>query len=588
MPQSSNSLRAWRALPALAVLGGLVHGAARWWVCDDAFIVFRYAKNLHDGLGLVYNAGERVEGCTNLLWVLWTSLAFVFGVAPETWTNLTSLACFAAVLAILGRLHAAWADGLGRPRGVPLAALALAAWPDACVYATNGLETSAFMLALVGGYALTLRAERLAAPARGLFLAGSCFGLGSLLRPDGSVPAFVAGLFVLWLFRPRVKAGAAFAAGFALCWIPAEAWRLLYYGEFYPNTYYAKSVNLAWYDQGLYYLRIYLERYWPLLFAPPLALLARRKLKREQEALKDDSLKTRSPEFEIRSVLFPAALAAVYAFLVVRAGGDFMFARLLVPVTPFVLLILDASMLALRPRPGLHAAAAGALILGPWAGILARPPQVEFGRGIVDERAFYLESLFPAAVERNAEALKRYTQGLDARILTFGTEARLAYRSEVPVSIEGHGLTDRTIARAPLERRTRPGHEKLPDPAYLLFERRVHFMFSEQAYFELLRLDRWIPTYRVGLGEAQALILTWDPVLMDELRRRGARVPDFLDDLDRLTARLGEMTDAGAGELYRLTRNFYFRNHPDPEREAPFKRRLGLEGPPRDGPPGRE
>ena len=40
------------------------------FVCDDAFISFRYAKNLVEGHGLVYNIGERVEGYTNFLWTL--------------------------------------------------------------------------------------------------------------------------------------------------------------------------------------------------------------------------------------------------------------------------------------------------------------------------------------------------------------------------------------------------------------------------------------------------------------------------------------------------------------------------------------
>jgi hypothetical protein len=37
---------------------------------DDAYISFRYAANFLAGKGLVYNAGEHVEGYTNFLWVL--------------------------------------------------------------------------------------------------------------------------------------------------------------------------------------------------------------------------------------------------------------------------------------------------------------------------------------------------------------------------------------------------------------------------------------------------------------------------------------------------------------------------------------
>ena len=50
-----------------------VAAVAAWWVRsvqDDAFISFRYAKNLANGSGLVFNSGERVEGYTNFLWTL--------------------------------------------------------------------------------------------------------------------------------------------------------------------------------------------------------------------------------------------------------------------------------------------------------------------------------------------------------------------------------------------------------------------------------------------------------------------------------------------------------------------------------------
>ena len=53
---------------ALALFAWLV---ARFdFLIDDAFISFRYARNLVEGQGLVYNPGERIEGYSNFLWVL--------------------------------------------------------------------------------------------------------------------------------------------------------------------------------------------------------------------------------------------------------------------------------------------------------------------------------------------------------------------------------------------------------------------------------------------------------------------------------------------------------------------------------------
>src|SRR4051812_24123669 len=52
-------------------------GATRYFVLfEDAMISMRYARHLADGHGLVWNVGEPpIEGFTNLLWVLWMSVA---------------------------------------------------------------------------------------------------------------------------------------------------------------------------------------------------------------------------------------------------------------------------------------------------------------------------------------------------------------------------------------------------------------------------------------------------------------------------------------------------------------------------------
>ena len=47
----------------------IIDGQRIYVLFDDAMISMRYAYNLVHGLGLVWNAGERVEGFTNPLWV---------------------------------------------------------------------------------------------------------------------------------------------------------------------------------------------------------------------------------------------------------------------------------------------------------------------------------------------------------------------------------------------------------------------------------------------------------------------------------------------------------------------------------------
>ena len=43
------------------VATGVILAVLRRFIQDDAYISFRYARNLADGLGLVWNAGEYVK-----------------------------------------------------------------------------------------------------------------------------------------------------------------------------------------------------------------------------------------------------------------------------------------------------------------------------------------------------------------------------------------------------------------------------------------------------------------------------------------------------------------------------------------------
>src|SRR5689334_20676260 len=85
MLQPNRGARTNVALAVLLSLGAfaLVRVIERAWTCDDAFICYRYAKNLIEGRGLVFNAGERVEGYTNPLFTLGLAAAIALGAEPR-------------------------------------------------------------------------------------------------------------------------------------------------------------------------------------------------------------------------------------------------------------------------------------------------------------------------------------------------------------------------------------------------------------------------------------------------------------------------------------------------------------------------
>lgn len=562
-----------------AVVTGAVLAAVRFWMCDDAFISFRYADNLVRGHGLVFNLGERVEGFTNLAWTLWVAFGLRLGIAAETWAGVWGIACFAATLALLA--HRGWAiaqaaAGSGvRAAGavwpLPAAALLGAIHREWTVFATSGLETSAFTLLAFAGYVLVCPVGGPGEPAgkpgshtdghpggargapRRLAAAGLVLALASLTRPDGAVFAAVCGV---WVLAGRDLRGAlALAGGFAVLWLPVTIWRIAYYGDVFPNTYYAKSASVAWWSQGAFYARIYFARYWPLVLAVPCAVVVRPR----------------------RPAVLELALAAAYALYVMRVGGDFMFGRLLIPITPFLLLLVERGVGALLGRrPVIAAATIAALGIA-----LVVTPSAVAGdrtlRGITDENYVYTAK-FPHWAERadtNGPTLARLFDGLPIAVGFFGLQARLVYRSRVATAIECEtGLTDAAIAHQELPERGRVGHEKHARLSYLV-ARRVDFVLTRDWANEVLHLDDQLPDVPIDLGRIGGRVITWDPAIMGALAARGVRVPDVPAQIDAYLAGMASRSDADVRRDWERFRRLYFDRTPDPGRERPFRARLG-------------
>ena len=175
-------------LPWLALLVWL--SATAWFLCDDAFISFRYARNLLEGRGLVFNPGEYVEGYTNFLWVLeLAALWGLLGVPPEQAAPWLSVACTVGTLAALG-LWCARLPMLRRRRlaawmafGLLCSSATFAVWTSG-----GGLETRQFTLFIVVAVVcLSLwRSERWGLAAASLSLA-----LAAGTRPEGLMTGLV-------------------------------------------------------------------------------------------------------------------------------------------------------------------------------------------------------------------------------------------------------------------------------------------------------------------------------------------------------------------------------------------------------------
>lgn len=576
--------RVFLAASIAAVLGGILHAWWLRWITDDAWISFRYAERLVQGLGLTFNDGERVEGYSNFLWTIGCAAGIALGVPPDAWSIGWGIASHGATIALLAtfawrRTDAAARDshagdsgraGPARRAALPLAAMLMALHRDHAIFATSGLETSLFTLLAVLGFILVLdapgRLRRAAA-------AGFILGLASLTRPDGVLFAAIAGAYLIVVSPRRMRDGTAFAVPLAALLAPFLAWKIAYYGDVLPNTYYAKSANRAWYSQGFAYVALYFRKYWVLPVGAVACGLALMRVRRIRTEARDGTSagSDAAPDFA-RAAGLAAAFALIYTLYVAHVGGDFMYARLLIPATPFWLILLQLAFERWVPSRLPHQLAVTAA-LGVAITCMPYPFTGQgWTRGIVNEWEFYTER-----EQNRAQAfggrLRAYFEGLPIRMAFCGGQAVLAYLSRAPVAIEtATGLTDSTIAHQPLAQRGRVGHEKMTPIPYLL-ARRTHFwMYSGKALSDTLA--PYIPLVPIRFDTLTVMAMTWDPPVMDALRARGVTVPDFLATLDRFIAAMPALGDDEVREVYRKTRAFYFDHVSDPAREAPFRARL--------------
>jgi len=221
----------------LAIAG--IHISFYWLIVDDAFISFRYAKNLARGGGLVFNKGERVEGFTNLLWILIHAFfAYLrFDIVP--------LSKYLGLLFSLLTLYLTFQFNHKflklSPSEAVLTPLYLALHPTFAMWTTGGLETSMFTFLLFSLFYYTVRIESENINTAKAIVFSSLYILTSLTRPEGLPFGFI---LLTWLgykiLFVKKKGGrqllltVATALAGILLWF---LWRYLYYGSLLPNHY---------------------------------------------------------------------------------------------------------------------------------------------------------------------------------------------------------------------------------------------------------------------------------------------------------------------------------------------------------------
>ena len=268
--------------PIAYVAGSLLLAAQLLWfwrvTIEDAFISFRYARNWAQGLGLVFNPGERVEGYTNFSWTVLLGWAQRLGSDPILASKLLGLLATigtVALIVLFARRHIS-------PASAPAALFLTAASTSLAFWTVAGLETPLYLLLLTLTLVLYLPlflGQRPAGWRAALYALP--LGLAALTRPEA---LGLAALLMAWQFYKgqRRDAGRATLL-FLLIFLPFLAWRWHYYGALIPNSLLAKAGFIATLQTQPRLLRLlsggYLGNWalkWGLIWWLPLAWAARR------------------------------------------------------------------------------------------------------------------------------------------------------------------------------------------------------------------------------------------------------------------------------------------------------------------------
>jgi arabinofuranosyltransferase len=457
---------------AAACLAALLVSMRAWaFLCDDAFISFRYAANLAEHGSLSFNptlAGAvPVEGYTNFLWVVLLAAGQTLGIAPPdaapALTRLSILLSIWAVVSLVRSLRGRFGESVGPLSVVDLLPVPLlCVVPEFVVWSHSGLETAAATAAVLGAmWAWTADRPVLAA---GLAAAAA------LTRPDALLAIGVFG--VTWLVvvgGPELRRNGG-ASVRALPWrrlglaalvfvVPVLGhllWRHAYYGQWLPNTWAIKANGRLLRDTwGADYVAAWAQGV-GLLYLAPLVLLVR-------------------PRHTL--LLLPTAAVVAYAWWV---GGDFMAYGRFVHVATACLLatvgwvLADACRLARRfpalswapvvvvlALAGFHAQRASVRhaadrakptgwIDGRWEGVTAMDRFARTGWAVGD----WMRDHLPPQTR-----------------LTVGAAGAVPYASGLP-TLDAFGLVDPDLAHLPgvepmVGKHARPGHQLYAPPRHL-------------------------------------------------------------------------------------------------------------------------
>ena len=289
---------------------------------DDAYISFRYGKNMMNGVGLVYNKGEYLEGYTNFLWTIIT--------APFTKIKYIDISRFAIILGLLISLFnfilitklskeiVTYLPELTK-HFLILPVLFFVLDDSIAFWAIGGMEFPLYVFLILGITYFYFNINKKQGNYIYLFI---FLALCTLNRPEGNL-IFTITVFHSFIYRKSIKDYykklTTIVALYVIFALAYYGFKYFYYGQVIPNTFYAKGVTDAFMNLwlGFKYLVLGLGTrgyiFFFILFLP---------------------FKRIFKDYRLSYLIVFSAIYLMYLWFV---GGDWMIAnRFFVPVLPIL------------------------------------------------------------------------------------------------------------------------------------------------------------------------------------------------------------------------------------------------------------
>jgi hypothetical protein len=217
------------------------------YTMDDAFITFRYSRNLAAGFGPTFNpGGPPVEGYTSFTWMILMTIPHLLKLNTVVFSKIAGVVFTLGFLILAFKFTHYLCNFLDRKSRILPASVVvflLATFYATSFHAVAGMETAmfSFLVLLLFHQSARYIDNPTRRTAYGITLAAI---LAGLTRPEGNIIAIIDLVFVLVLIPNEKRIGLlkAIALGYLLPWTIYYIWRYTYYGLPLPLPAYVKIV----------------------------------------------------------------------------------------------------------------------------------------------------------------------------------------------------------------------------------------------------------------------------------------------------------------------------------------------------------